>query len=158
MVRRRANGNPIRLLVQISADLEKGGFFFVMLRAYFLLKQLSSNAFSPWISMLHRPLLSCQRWMKSTFTHFYDRTMFCRLCRLHEATLSPTCAGTQAIKIQQLRTGRARRGSRDHRKKFQDFEEISEQTGLLDLEILFIRELELKLYKRSDSVGAKLFT
>ena len=84
--------------------------------------------------------------------------MFCRLCRLHEATLSPTCAETQAIKIQQLRTGRARRGSRDHRKKFQDFEEISEQTGLLDLEILFIRELEPKLYKRSDSVGAKLFT
>ena len=61
VVRRRANGNPIRLLVQISAELEKGGFFFAMLRAYFLLKQLSSNAFSAWISMLHRPLLSCQR-------------------------------------------------------------------------------------------------
>ena len=28
-------------------------FFFVMLRAYLLLKPLSSNAFSAWISMLH---------------------------------------------------------------------------------------------------------
>ena len=27
VVRRKANGNPIRLLVQISAELEKGGFF-----------------------------------------------------------------------------------------------------------------------------------
>ena len=80
------------------------------------------------------------------------------ICRFHEPTLSPTCAGTQAIKIRQSRTGRARKGSRDHRTKFQDFEEISEQTGLLDLEILFIRELGPKLYKRSDSVGAKLFT
>ena len=42
--------------------------------------------------------------------------------------------------------------------KLQDFEEISEQTGLLDLEILYIRELGPKLYKRSGSVGAKLST
>ena len=31
------------------------------------------------------------------------------------------------------RKRRARKGSRDHRKKFQDCEEMSEQTGLSDL-------------------------
>ena len=35
MVRRRANGNPIRLLVQISAELEKGGFFFCDVKGIF---------------------------------------------------------------------------------------------------------------------------
>ena len=35
MVRRRANGNPIRLLVQISAELEKGGFLFCDVKGIF---------------------------------------------------------------------------------------------------------------------------
>ena len=34
--------------------------FFVMLRAYFLFRQLPSNAFSAKILMLRRPLFSCQ--------------------------------------------------------------------------------------------------
>ena len=40
--------------------------FFVMLRAYFLFRQLPSNAFSAKILMLGRPLFSCQCWMRST--------------------------------------------------------------------------------------------
>ena len=50
---RRAHGNLIHLPVKISVELEKVFFyvffvflFFVMLRAYFLFRQLPSNAFS----------------------------------------------------------------------------------------------------------------
>ena len=54
---------------KFSANWERY-FFFCDVRTYLLLKPLPSNAFSAWISMLHQPLLSSQRWMKSTLHSF----------------------------------------------------------------------------------------
>ena len=132
MVRRRAHGNPIHLLVQIFCKLGKVFSFFVMLRTYLLLKPLPSLSLLGFRCFISLCFLLNAEW-NPPFTHFYDGTEWCTLCWLHEPTLSSAWGGTQAIKTRQSRKGRTRKGSRDHRKKFQDSEEMSERTGLFDL-------------------------
>ena len=57
----------------------------------------------------------------------------CRLCRLHESTLTSKCGGTQAINNRQPRKGWAWKGSGgDHYKQFQNLKKVLEQTWLFD--------------------------
>ena len=60
-------------------------------------------------------------------------TVWCRLSRLHESTLTSTCGGTQAINNRQPHKGWAWKGSGDCYKQFQNLKKVSEQTKLLDL-------------------------
>ena len=87
--------------------------------------------------------------------------MRCRLCRLHEPTLSLTCGGTQAINNWQPRKDVKDEQGKDPDAREIIFKILEKCLGKLDcliFEMLFILELKPKLNKQIDSIRAKVFT
>ena len=87
--------------------------------------------------------------------------MRCRLCRLHEPTLSLTCGGTQAINNWQPRKDVKDEQGKDPDTReiiFKILEKCLSKLDCLIFEMLFILELKAKLKKQSDSIRAKVFT
>ena len=164
MVRRRAHGNPIHLLVQISCKLGKGVFFFVffffcdvkgispietVVFERFLCLDFDASSASVFFSTLNEIHPSLIFTMELSYAHYVGFTS--RHFHQREEEHKRSKPGSH-VKDEH---GKDRETIE---RNFKILKKCQSEQDCLIFEMLFIRELEPKLNKHSDSIRAKVLT